>query len=279
VVNTEEPFQRLVNQGMITSYAFQKADGALVPTDECEELSPDDFRIKASGEKVNRVIAKMSKSLKNVINPDDIIEEYGADSMRLYEMFMGPLTQSKPWNTQGLTGIFRFLDRAWRLTERPLVDTAAPKEIVRTLHRTIKKVAEDTKALSFNTAISQMMILINELYKIDYLPRSVWEPFALVLAPYAPHLAEELWAQLGHTQSLAKEPWPAWDEALCVDDELTIAVQINGKVRSTLTVAAGTAAADLEALALANERVQEFMAGKAARKVIAVVDKIVNIVV
>jgi leucyl-tRNA synthetase len=278
VVNTEEPFQRLVNQGMITSYAFQKADGALVPTDEVEETGPESWKVSKTGESVNRVIAKMSKSLKNVINPDEIIAEFGADSMRLYEMFMGPLTQSKPWSTQGLVGIHRFLERVWRLTERTIDEGPAPKEILRVLHKTIKKVAEDTKSLSFNTAISQMMILVNDLYRIDVLPRQIWEPFALILAPYAPHLAEELWQMLGHQGSLAKHPWPAWDEALCQDDEVTIAVQVNGKVRATLTVAAGTSAADLEKLALANERVQEHLGGKAPKKVIAVPNKIVNIV-
>lgn len=279
VVNTEEPFQRLVNQGMITSYSFQKAEGGLVPSDEVEEIAPDSFIIKATGQKVTRVIAKMSKSLKNVINPDDIIDEFGADSMRLYEMFMGPLTMSKPWSTQGLTGIHRFLERVWRLTEREITTgREVPKDLLRTLHKTIKKVAEDTKALSFNTAISQMMILTNELYKIEFLPKEVWEPFALILAPYAPHLAEELWEMLGHTSTLSREPWPVWDESLCKDDELTIAIQMNGKVRGTLTVAAGTSAAELERLALAHEKVVENLGGKAPKKVIAVIDKIVNIV-
>jgi len=279
IVKTKEPFQRLVNQGMITSYAFQKRDGSLVPSDEVEELAADKFRVRATGETVSRVVAKMSKSLKNVINPDEIIEEYGADSMRLYEMFMGPLVQSKPWSTQGLVGIHRFLERVWRLTERELLLEPAPVELRKMLHKTIKKVGADTKSLDFNTAISQMMILVNEMYKYEHVYREIWETFVLVLAPYAPHLAEELWFMLGYETTLAYYPWPVFDEALCKDDEVTVVIQINGKVRDQLKVPAGTPATELEALARKSSRVHEYCAGKEIRKIIAVPDKIVNIVV
>ncbi|NLA97585.1 MAG: leucine--tRNA ligase, partial [Spirochaetales bacterium] len=182
LVSTSEPFKRLINQGMITSYAFQRKDKSLVPTDMVEEKETDVFVEKATGEVLERVIAKMSKSLKNVINPDEIISEYGADSMRMYEMFMGPLEVSKPWATTGLVGVYRFLDRIYRLfEERVIVDDEPSDELNRTLHKTIKKVTWDTNTLNFNTAISQMMVLVNELYKIDVLPKVVAETLVKLL--------------------------------------------------------------------------------------------------
>jgi leucyl-tRNA synthetase len=205
VVNTDEPFLRLVNQGMIL------------------------------GE--NGV--KMSKSLGNVINPDDIVSEFGADSMRMYEMFMGPLQQEKPWSTQGLTGVHRFLERIWRLTDRPLSDAPADDDLRRVLHKTIRKVGDDTGKLAFNTAISQMMILVNELYKRDDLPREVWETLIRLLSPYAPHLAEELWEMLGQQAPVSLAAWPAYDPALTVDDEHEVVAQVNGKIRARLTVCGG----------------------------------------
>ena len=279
IVNTEEPFQCLVNQGMITSFSYQKADGSLVPTDEVTETGPDAYVVTKTREPVERVIAKMSKSLKNVVNPDEIITEYGADSMRLYEMFMGPLRMSKPWATQGLVGIHRFLDRVWRLTEKTMVSTEPPKELLKLLHKTIKKVAQDTRGLDFNTAISQMMILVNELYKYEALHRDIFEPFILVLSPYAPHLAEELWQQLGHATSLAYETFPTWDEARCVDDEVTVVLQVNGKLRAEVRVARDTAGPELEKLAMANERIVELISGKKIVRVITVPNRIVNIVI
>jgi leucyl-tRNA synthetase len=279
IVNTEEPFERLVNQGMITSFSFQKSDGALVPTDEVTETGPDEWVVTKTREPVQRVIAKMSKSLKNVVNPDEIISEYGADSMRLYEMFMGPLRQSKPWATQGLIGIHRFLDRVWRLTEKTQVSTEPSKDLLKLLHKSIKKVANDTASLDFNTAISQMMILVNEFYRSDELNKSVFEKFVLVLAPYAPHLAEELWQQLGHQTSLAYESFPTWDEALCVDDEVTVILQVNGKLRAEIKVPRDTAAPELEKLAMANERIAELIAGKKIVKMVTVPNRIVNVVV
>jgi leucyl-tRNA synthetase len=245
VVTTEEPFLRLVNQGMIL------------------------------GE--NGV--KMSKSLGNVINPDDIIREFGADSMRVYEMFMGPLQQEKPWSTQGLTGVYRFLDRVWRLTERDIVNSEPDEALLRTLHKTIRKVGEDTERLAFNTAISQMMILVNELYKRDTLPRSVWEPLVKLLSPYAPHLAEELWEMAGNEAPVSVAAWPFYDEALTRDEEVEVVVQINGKIRARLTVEAGTDSATLQALAEQQSRIRELLDGKTVRKVIAVPDKLVNFVV
>ena len=242
LVNTIEPFHRLVNQGMITSFAVQRKDKSLVPSDEVEERGEDLFVEKATGERLERVVAKMSKSLKNVINPDEIITEYGADAMRMYEMFMGPLEVSKPWTTTGIMGVYRFLDRLWRLSERPIVDEEPPENVLKTLHKTIKKVNHDTANLLFNTAIAQMMVMVNELYKIETLPRSIWEPFILTLAPYVPHLAEELWQRAGNTPSVANVAWPPYIEELTIDDELEIVVQVNGKVRSASMPQKGVAA-------------------------------------
>ena len=245
VVTTDEPFMRLVNQGMI---------------------------LGESGE-------KMSKSKGNVINPDDIVREYGADTMRVYEMFMGPLETAKPWSTNGLVGVHRFLDRVWRVSERKLVDEEPPLELRRVLHKTIKKVTHDTENLQFNTAIAQMMIFVNEAFKQDVLHRALWEPFVLLLAPYAPHIAEEMWEKLGHDESLAAYEWPSYDEDLTKDEQVEIVVQVNGKIRARLTLPADTGDAELKETALANERVKEYTEGKDIRKVVTVPNKLVNVVV
>ncbi len=280
LVSTPEPFTRLVNQGMITSYAFQRKDKRLVPTDEVEEISPEQWIEKVTGERLERVIAKMSKSLKNVINPDDIIHEYGADSMRMYEMFMGPLEVSKPWATAGLVGIYRFLDRIWRLyAEAEIVDEEPSDTLLSLLHKTIKKVSEDTANLAFNTAISQMMVLVNELYKEKNFPRVVAETFVKLLSPYVPHLAEELWENLGYTESLLSVQWPTWREELTVDANLVVVFQVNGKVRSKTTVEKGTSKETLLSLAKDDAKIQSWLEGKTVVKEIVVPDKLVNIVV
>ncbi len=280
VVSTKEPFQRLVNQGMITSFAFQRKDKTLVPTDQVEETAPEVYIEKATGERLERIVAKMSKSLKNVINPDDIINEYGADSMRMYEMFMGPLQVSKPWSTTGLSGVWRFLDRVWRLAEeRTISDEPASPELRKVLHKTIKKVTQDTASLNFNTAISQMMVLVNELYKIDTLPREVWEALVLLLGPYVPHLAEELWERAGHEPSVANVAWPVYDEALTVDDEIEIVLQVNGKVRSRISMSKDATKDELLAATKADAKLQEWIGGKEIVKEIVVPGKLVNIVV
>jgi leucyl-tRNA synthetase len=279
IVNTIEPFQRLVNQGMITSFAYQRADKTLVATDEVEEIAPDTYVEKATGEKLERVIAKMSKSLKNVINPDEIINDYGADAMRTYEMFMGPLQVSKPWATTGLSGVYRFLDRVWRLTERTISEDAPSEYMLKVLHKTIKKVTKDTNSLDFNTAISQMMILVNELYKIEDLPRSIWEALILMLAPYVPHLAEELWEMAGHKPSVANQNWPKYREELTIDDEVEIVIQINGKLRAKIQTTKGIAKDAILSEAMKQERIIELTEGKTIIKTIVVPDKLVNIVV
>ncbi len=244
-VNTIEPFQRLVNQGMILGEDNQK----------------------------------MSKSRGNVVNPDDIVRDFGADAMRVYEMFMGPLEVSKPWATAGLVGVSRFLERLWALSDKPLSPSEPSPELAKLLHKTIKKVTDDTAALNFNTAISAMMILSNELARMDTLPRTAWEAFIRLLAPYAAHLAEELWEKAGKKPSVGRAPWPVYDEALVRDDTAVIVVQVNGKVRDKFEAPAGTAEAELERLALSREKTREWTAGKKVRTVIIVPDKLVNIVV
>ncbi|AEC01331.1 leucyl-tRNA synthetase [Parasphaerochaeta coccoides DSM 17374] len=279
-VSTKEPFQRLVNQGMITSFAYQRPDKSLVPTDMVEELPDGSFMEKQTGIALERVIAKMSKSLKNVINPDDIVREYGADTMRMYEMFMGPLRESKPWATTSLIGIWRFLDRIWRLHEDRAISEEAPSaELLKTLHKTIKKVTTDTEALNFNTAISQMMVLVNEMYKCDVLPREVWESLLLLLSPYVPHIAEELWERAGHTPSIAYASWPTYAEELTQDDEVELVIQVNGKLRARVVVAKGLSRDEALATARANEVVKGWIEGKPIVKEIFVQDKLVNIVV
>ena len=278
LVNTKEPFQRLVNQGMITSFAYMRSNKTLVPVDEVEQKG-DDFVETATGEKLEQVVAKMSKSLKNVINPDDIIRDFGADSMRMYEMFMGPLEVSMPWQTQGLAGVHRFLNRVWDVAKREMTEAEPPKALVKLLHKTLKKVGTDTSSLDFNTAIAQMMIFINDVYKEKQCFRQLWEPFVLILAPYAPHLAEEMWEMLGHSETLAYAPYPAWDDALAADDEKTVVLQINGKVRAKITVPAGTSKEDLLVLAEKDNLLSKWLDGKEVVKKIAVPDRLVNFVV
>lgn len=285
VVSTKEPFQRLINQGMITSFAFQRANKSLVPTDMVDEKDGK-FYSKEDGEELERVIAKMSKSLKNVVNPDEMIKNYGADSVRMYEMFMGPLTVSKPWNTQGLIGINRFLEKIWNLSEKPMTDVdikgKLDKDLAslrKTYAKTVKKVTEDTSNLDFNVAISQMMIFINEASKLDSMPRQMWEGFVLLLSPYAPHLSEELWEKLGHDKTCAYEKWPEFSEEYCVEDSKEIVVSVNGKVRDKFQAATGTSKEELERMAKETEGFKKFTEGKEIVKVIIVPDKIVNIVV
>ncbi|PIE55366.1 MAG: leucine--tRNA ligase [Dethiosulfovibrio peptidovorans] len=279
LVNTDEPFQCLVNQGMITSYAYQRPDTSLVPMDEVSEVGPDRFVEIATGAPLERVVAKMSKSLKNVINPDEIIRDYGADSMRMYEMFMGPLQTSKPWSTQGLIGVHRFLDRLWRLMDRPLVDGEPPEKLLRLLHKTIRKISEDTETLNFNTAIAQMMVFVNECFKEKTLYRALMEPFVLCLSPYAPHMVEELWERMGHEPCASLQPWPAYNPDLAEDQVITVPVQINGKLREKLEVAADISRKDLERLALENPGIVRRLDGKTLVKVIVVPGRLVNLVV
>jgi leucyl-tRNA synthetase len=284
VVFTKEPYIRLVNQGMIVSFAYQRKDKTLVPTDMIEKRADGVFVEKETGEEVSEVVAKMSKSLKNVINPDEIVRDFGADSLRVYEMFMGPLEVSKPWSTAGLVGVSRFLERLWAIGEKVAPDASGMSEdqkndLTRLLHKTIKKVSADTASLNFNTAISQMMIYSNELIKPEKVPASLWEPLVVMLGAYAPHLGEELWEKLGHKESVSKSVWPKYDESLTVDNESTIVVQVNGKIRDKFNAAAGTSKEELEKTARALPNVQKWIEGQTVVKVVAVPGKLVNIVV
>ncbi|MDR1786593.1 MAG: leucine--tRNA ligase [Spirochaetaceae bacterium] len=282
-VNTPEPFQRLVNQGMITSFAYQRANKTLVGADAVTERAPDVFVETATGAPLERVIAKMSKSLKNVINPDDVIRDYGADAVRMYEMFMGPLEASKPWSTQGLIGVFRFLEKVWALGEKVTAESGignrhpAP-DITKLLHRTVKKVTDDTASLNFNTAISAMMIFINEASRADSIPGEIWADFVKLLSVYAPHLGEELWQRLGHTDTIAYEPWPLYNEEYCREDTRTVVVQVNGKIRDKFEAPTGTDRAVLQERALKTAGAVKHLAGSAVVKVIVVPDRLVNIV-
>ncbi|ALS79134.1 leucine--tRNA ligase [Planococcus kocurii] len=250
VVSTKEPFQKLFNQGMILGEGNEK----------------------------------MSKSKGNVVNPDQIIESHGADTLRMYEMFMGPLEASIAWSTNGLDGSRRFLDRVWRLLmdedqlSAKVTDTNDGK-MEKVYHQTVKKVTDDFEGLRFNTAISQMMMFINEGYKVDSIPKEYVEGFVKLLSPIAPHVAEELWQKLGHEGSVSYENWPQFDESKMVDDKVEVVVQVNGKVKTKLTIAKDSSKEQLETAALADEQVQKATEGKQVRKVIVIPGKLVNIVV
>lgn len=250
VVSTPEPFKKLVHQGIVLGEDNQK----------------------------------MSKSRGNVVNPDEIMDQFGADAVRLYEMFMGPLEAVKPWSTRGVEGVTRFLERSWRLMANEeghlssaVVGTAPTLEQQRLLHQTIKKVTEDIDGLRFNTAIAQMMVFTNEMTKTEQRPRALLEPFVLLLAPFAPHLAEELWGVLGHQPSVSQQPWPIFDQAMTVSDRLTIPIQVNGKLRTKLDVGADATREQVEGLARA--QLAEWLQGQEPKKIVYVEKKLMNFVV
>jgi len=282
-VGTPEPFGRLFNQGMIRSFAYRDGRGMCVGYDDVD-LSGEAPRHRATGEELTASVEKMSKSLKNVVNPDEVIGRYGADTLRLYEMFMGPLDVSKPWNTRDVPGVHRFCHRVWRMLagsddQAALLADAAEEQVERGLHRLVKKVGEDIEAMKFNTAIAAMMEFVNLVYKAGALSRGQAERFVLVLAPFAPHLAEELWEKLGHDASLAREPWPAYDDALLAAETVELAVQVNGKVRGRVSVAADADAEAVLAAALAEPKVADAVEGKQIVKKIVVPHRLVNLVV
>ena len=346
VVHTKEPFQRLVNQGLILGpvehTAYFQSDKAVSAKDvkedvngvymyyicicilhgcvgvwggvcECmyvcvyiyignpvlkKDQSPvvartipeadvvkkgENFVLKSDDNiRVVSKAVKMSKSRGNVVNPDDVISTTGADALRLYLMFMGPLEQVKPWNTKGVEGVFRFLSRAWRLIAEGAIPTTkepASKEQLKVLHKTIKKVTQDTDKLSFNTAIAAMMEFINDAYKWETMPHDVATVFTQLLNPYAPHMAEELWERLGHGPSVSNSEWPKWDEQYLVQDAVTVAVQVNGKVRATISVAPDADQAAVMAIAEADPNILKWIEGKEIKKKIYVAGKICNIVV
>ncbi len=278
-VSCKEPFRKLVNQGMILGISYKDTRGVLVPTDQVEFTANGPVR-KSDGEALVEFPAKMSKSLRNVVNPDDVIAKYGADSMRLYEMFMGPLEAVKPWNTTGVEGVHRFLKKAYRVIGlTPVSDDACSKDLARVLHSTIKKVSADLETFGFNTAISAMMVCLNELAKLTVLPREAAESFTLMLAPFAPHLAEELWENLGHKDSLAYEKFPEFDEKYLTVSEVEILVQVLGRPKARVMMPVGCDADTARKIALECEEIKALLNGKEPKKVIFVQDRLVNIVI
>ncbi|MEM9596200.1 MAG: leucine--tRNA ligase [Acidobacteriota bacterium] len=292
LVASKEPFQRLFNQGTILSTSYRDQDGKYHFRDDLEERDGEVF-VPGDDRPVSVQVEKMAKSKLNGIDPMKVIEEYGADSLRLYELFMGPLEQTKPWQMESVEGVYRFLARAWRLVvddrsgelAASLVDAPPSSQpaLEKVLHKTIKKVYEDTEGLRFNTAISQMMVFVNEATAAKSVPRGILQTFARVLAPYAPHLAEEMWQRLtpeGEDAGLVvSQPWPEHDESLCVEETVTVVVQVNGKLRDRIDVPKDISKDDLETLALGSENAKRFLEGKEPRKVIVVPGRLVNIVV
>ena len=287
LVPTPEPFQKLVNQGMILGMAYKTKRGVLVPMDQIEWKDGKPYGREEGGELelLTEFPAKMSKSLKNVVNPDDVIRDYGADSLRLYEMFMGPLQAVKPWSTKGVEGVHRFLKRANKfVTETTFEDRAMNKAEAKAVATLVKKVGDDLEIMSFNTAISAMMVFVNttdDLLKAQggKIAKVAAERFVQCLAPFAAHLGEELWQVLGHTDTIAYEPWPQYDAAALVEDEIEIPVQVLGKLRGRIKVPVAATPADMEAAAKANADVAKFLEGKTIVKVIAVPKRMVNFVV
>ena len=285
LVSTKEPFQKLFNQGMITAYSYRDDNGKYYhPTDV--ERRGNDYFVKATGVKVNTQVEKMSKSRYNVANPDDVVRDYGADALRLYEMFMGPVSAEKPWTDEGINGASRFLKRVWGLFIDD-DDKLAPRIVAedgdvgldKLIHKTIKGVSEDMEKLSFNTAIAKMMELTNAIYKTQKVNQSVMEAFVLLLSPIAPHMMEELWQRLGHTSTLAYEKWPVYDEAMLQEDEMEIVVQIMGKKRATISVPVDAEQEDVLKIAQAEPRLSDYLSGKQILKVIYVPKRLLNIVV
>ena len=288
-VSHPEPFQKLVNQGMILSYAYKDHRGALVPVDLVQEDDQGAVKHTQTGEELQRIVAKMSKALKNVVDPEGVVREYGADALRLYEMFMGPLEATKPWSMQGVNGVRNFLDRVWRLVvdsrsedlklSEAVQDIPAGAEHDRVVHSTIAAVTQDIENLSFNTAIARMMEFVNHFTKESVRPKSAMENLTLMLAPFAPHLAEELWRILGHDDSLAYAPWPEADQEKLKIASVEVPIQVNGKVRAKIVMPVGIDKQHAQSLALDNERVAELLAGKEITKVVIIPGKMVNFVI
>lgn len=287
-VSTKEPFQRLFHQGMIHKTSFREPGGKYHYDHEVEQRDGAWF-VKGTDTPVETKLDKMSKSKYNVVNPDDMCGEYGADAMRMYELFMGPLEDGVEWETSGVAGTRRFLDRTWRLLVDPETDTLTAKvsadggldnrDLERALHGAIKKVTTAVADLRFNTAIADMMVFVNEATKAPAVPRAWFEMFIKILSPFAPHLAEEIWQRLGHTTTITFEPWPAHDEAKLARDVMVIAVQVMGKLRGQIEVALDASEASILAAAKADDKVQQFLEGKPIKREIYVKGRLVNLVV
>ena len=324
LVSTPEPFQRLVNQGMILGFSYryyqdeqgqgyaardvekivgegsEEAEYALradpttpvrvayVPVEQVVWRDDTPYHPADTDLELEPQTDKMSKSRGNVVNPDTVIAEYGADALRCYEMFMGPLEQVKPWNTRSVAGVYRFLHRAWSLIVadtgnlRSAIAEVAPRPdatLTRLFHKTVKKVTEDLEGLRFHTALSALMVFVNDAQKAPHLPRALAEGFVLLLAPFAPHLGEELWQRLGHTKTLTYETWPAYDPQLIQDETVTVAVQVNGKFRATIELAVDADTETALDAARKQDKVATHLAGKTVRREIVVPGRLVNFVV
>jgi leucyl-tRNA synthetase len=292
LVPTIEPFQKLFNQGMLTAYAFKDTTGRLVPSDEVDDEA-DSPCLKETGEKVERVIAKMSKSLKNVVNPDDVCRQFGVDTFRLYEMFMGPLSESKPWNPRDVSGCRRFLDRTWRLlvdvdgempvrenlmTGDPDIIEGDTLRLERALNQCLKRVDDSFNQFNFNTAVAAFMSFVNEATKSpDALTSSQATRFITALSPFAPHLAEELWSRLGQSDSITCEKWPEYEEKYLEVDEIKLVVQVMGKMRAMVEI--GKEADKAQLIEAATTAAAKWIEGKEVVRTIVVPGKLVNFVV
>ena len=275
LVSTSEPFQKLINQGMVQSFAYKNDRGILVAADEVEG-EEDNYTLIETGEKVEKLVAKMSKSLKNVINPDDVCDEYGADTLRLYEAFMGPVTASAPWNPRDLPGVHRFLQRTWRVFDNGFADVACD-DIERGLHKCIKKVGDDLEAMGYNTAIAAMMEFTNLVTKSkNNLTAEQGQRFSILLEPFAPHMAEELYQLCGGSDALAQLAWPSYQDKMLVADTIEIPVQVNGKLKAKAVIAAD---ADKDAQQAAAEAAVDGEIDGTVRKVIVIPGRMVNFVV
>ncbi len=279
VVSTDEPFLKLFNQGMILAFAYETATGSKVSSDQVTERDGKYYHT-GTGEVLKQIVAKMSKSLKNVINPDDVISRYGADSLRLYEMFLGPLEATKPWDEKGVKGVLNFLSRTYRLiaNNENLTDGNEDPEVLRSLHQAVRKVTDDIENLHLNTAISAMMIFLNTAVKKGKITRETARTFTKILSPFAPHLGEELWQSLGNDASLAYEPWPEAKAEYLKVDTFECPVSVNGKMRFKIELAVDLPSEEVKSIVLADERAVKWIAG-ATPKVIIVPNRIVNIVV
>ncbi len=280
LVSTDEPFKRLVNQGMVLAYSYRDDNGKYYYPKQVERRG-NDWYVKDTDIKVNTQVEKMSKSRFNVVNPDDVANEFGSDSMRLYLMFMGPIDAEKPWTSDGINGVNRFVKRVWNIFETPdKIQENGDAELSKLMHKTIKGVTDDMERMTFNTAISKMMEMVNAIYKSEKpIAKADMESFVKLLSPLAPFISEELWERLGHTESITYAPWPTHDETLLVKNDMNIVIQVLGKKRATLTVPVDITQDDLLALAKNESHVQEFIAGKEIVKVIYVPGRLMNIVV
>jgi leucyl-tRNA synthetase len=280
IVSTEEPYQRLFNQGMILAFAYESESGSKVPADEIEERDGKFYHTK-TGTEVRQIVAKMSKSLKNVVNPDDVVKNYGADTLRLFEMFLGPLDATKPWDEKGIKGVHGFLGRAFRfLSEKGnIVEVNEDAEILKGLHQLIKKAGGDIESLHFNTAISAMMIFLNLATKKGKVTGSTAATFVKVLAPFAPHTAEELWQSFGNENTLAYEPWPEFKEEFLREDNFEYPVSFNGRMRFSILLPVDMPKEEIIKTVMADERAKKWLGNSAPSNVIVVPKRIINIVV